>query len=96
MSWIRRLDKVRYIPVLHLATLLLFGIDSLRYAGRLKRAWNMLLTLVGCITINTVVLTLCARLPDWAILLCLFGCGYGTVLAVILSVRDEILSLNAT
>lgn len=65
---IRRLDQVRYIPVLHFATLWLFAVDSLRYEGRIKRGMKMLLTLAGC--------------------------GYGTVLALILSVRDEVLMLN--
>lgn len=94
MNWIRRLDKVRYIPILHLATLWMFGVDSLRYDGRIKRAIKMLLTVVGCILINSVILTVCSGMPEWFVIICMVGCFYGTVIAIITSIRDEILTLN--
>ena len=85
------LDKVRYIPVLHLATLWWFAVDSMRYQGWMNRAIRMCLTIMGCTLLSGIICVLFSWLPEWLLGICIFFCLYCTVIATIASVREEIL-----
>ena len=88
------LDKVRYIPVLHFATLWWFAVDSLRYPGKINRAIRMLLTAIGCTLLSGIICFTLTWLPEWAVVACMFCCLYGVVVCTITSVRKEILQLS--
>ena len=94
MNGIHLLDKVRFVPVLNLATLWWFGVSSLRYPGWISRAVKMFFTIVGCTILSGMVCAVFAWAPEWGMGLCVFCCLYGITVATIYSVRDEMLNIS--
>jgi len=85
-------DKVRFVPALHLVTLWCYGVDSLRWPGKIGRCAKLLGVLIGCLLIASLVANLLFWTPDWVKAILLMLGGYGIVLAGIYAVRGDVLS----
>lgn len=95
MKGVSFLDRVRFVPVLNLATLWWFGVNSLRYPGWISRAAKMFLTMIGCTILGGIVGAVFAWAPEWFLGVYFFCCIYGITIAMIYSVRNDILLYSA-
>ena len=94
MDWILLLDKVRYIPILHCATLWGFGVINFAYPGFIKRFLKMFLFIIVSTIISGMVGSVLSWGPDLLLGIGSMLCVYGIILSGILSIRDEILYLR--
>lgn len=94
MNYFYWFDQVRYVPVLNLVTLWCFAVDSMRYSRWINRAIRMFFTFLGCTILSGLICGVFSWAPGWFLCLCITSCLYGTVVAVIVSVRDEIMNLH--
>lgn len=85
-------DKVRFVPLVNLVTLWCYGVESLRYPGKIERCAKLVGIVIGCLVIVSLVANLFLWAPDWVKGVLMILGLYGIVLGGIFAVRDDVLT----
>ena len=85
------LDKLRFVPIVNIITLLVYYIDSMRYPDKIRRIGRCVLTVFGSFFICSLIALLIDFAPIWIKGCVYFISYYVIILAGIHSVRNDIL-----
>ena len=85
------LDKLRFVPVLNLATLWWYAVDGMRYPGVLSRYAKLLGTVIVAVFGAGTIALITSWAPEWVKGCVMFLGLYGIVVAAIYSLRGDVL-----